>query len=63
VGRETFVDVHVLVASDLSLVEAHQVSMKVEEAIQTSCGYPVTVMVHVEPDTPELADHHDDRGP
>jgi cation diffusion facilitator family transporter len=60
VGRETFVDVHVLVLPDLSLVEAHRVSMLVEEAIRESCGYPVNIMVHVEPDTPDLADHHDE---
>jgi len=60
VGRETFVDVHVLVDPDLTLLEGHRISMQVEEVLQAACKRPVNVMVHVEPDTPELAAHHKD---
>jgi cation diffusion facilitator family transporter len=60
VGRETFVDLHVLVDPDLTLLEGHRISMQVEEVLQTAFKRPVNVMVHVEPDTPELAAHHKD---
>jgi len=60
VGRETFVDVHVLVDPDLTLLEGHRISMQVEEVLQAACKRPVNVMVHIEPDTPELAAHHKD---
>jgi cation diffusion facilitator family transporter len=56
VGRETFVDVHVLVDSTLSIVEAHQVSSDVEAAIHRAWSRPVNVTVHVEPDRRGLAD-------
>jgi len=58
VGRETFVDLHVLVDPDLSLLAAHYISMKVEDAVRSACSHPINVTVHVEPDTPELADHN-----
>jgi len=49
VGRETFVDLHVLVDPSLSLVDAHAISTQVEEAIRQSWKRPVNVTVHVEP--------------
>lgn len=60
VGRETFVDVHVLVDPDLTLLEGHRISMQVEAVLQAACKRPVNVMVHIEPDTPELAAHQKD---
>lgn len=58
VGRETFVDLHVLVNPDLSLLQGHRISMQVEEAVKAASLNPVNVIVRVEPDTPELPDHH-----
>ena len=58
VGREVFVDLHVLVDADLSLLEAHRISMEVERVLQRAFDHPVNIVVHVEPDTPELAEHH-----
>jgi cation diffusion facilitator family transporter len=60
VGREVFVDLHVLVEPALSLLEGHRISMQVEEAVRNACRQPVNVMVHVEPDLPELQDHHEE---
>ncbi len=54
VGRETFVDVHVLVDPDLSIVEAHHVSSEIEGAVRRTCDKPVNMTVHVEPDVAEL---------
>jgi len=53
VGRETFVDVHVLVDPDLSIVDAHHVSTDVETSVRRACGKPVNVTVHIEPDLAE----------
>ena len=58
VGRETFVDLHVLVDPSLSLLVAHEISMEVENEVRSACTRPVNVTVHVEPDAPELADHN-----
>ena len=58
VGREMFVDLHVLVDPQLSLLRAHEISMKVEDEVRSVCTRPVNVTVHMEPDTPELADHN-----
>jgi divalent metal cation (Fe/Co/Zn/Cd) transporter len=58
VGRETFVDLHVLVDPTLTVVDAHRVSMEVEEAIRRACRRPVNTVVHIEPNLDELAAHH-----
>ena len=60
VGRETFVDVHVLVDRSLSLWDAHEISTQVEAAVRDACDLAVNVIVHVEPDSEELAGHHQD---
>jgi len=57
VGRETFVDVHVLVDPALSLWDAHEISTKVEAEIHGACDRAVNVIVHVEPDSEGLAAH------
>ncbi|MGB2983263.1 MAG: cation diffusion facilitator family transporter [Candidatus Bipolaricaulia bacterium] len=57
VGRETFVDVHVLVEPSLSLWDAHEISMQVEAEIHKASDLPINVIVHVEPDSQDLADH------
>ena len=49
VGRQTFVELHVLVDADLSIVEAHHIATDVEVAIRAACSRPVQAMVHVEP--------------
>jgi len=58
VGREIFIDVHVLVDPELSVVSGHEISMDVEETIRGVCDQPVNVVVHVEPDDDSLAAHH-----
>ena len=58
-GRESFVDVHVLVSPTLSVLESHRISMNVEEAIRHACERPINPIVHVEPDTADLRGHHE----
>jgi len=57
VGRQTFVELHVLVDSELSIVDAHHIATDVEEAIHRTCSRPVQVMVHIEPDVDQCARH------
>jgi divalent metal cation (Fe/Co/Zn/Cd) transporter len=54
VGRETFIDLHVLVNPGLSIVDAHRISSDVEGALRRACDHPANVTVHVEPDLEEL---------
>ena len=50
VGREIFMDVHILVNPDISVTEAHAVAESLEEALAAGLSRPVNIMVHVEPD-------------
>ncbi len=54
VGREIFLDVHILVDPQLNITEAHAISEKLETALHTQIPQPVNVMVHIEPNLPEL---------
>jgi len=57
VGREAFVDVHVLVDPALSVVAGHRISMDVEQSIHCAFQRPINVIVHIEPDSEELVGH------
>lgn len=50
VGRETFIDLHVLVDPALTVTEGHQISSDVEVALHAACNRPANVTVHIEPD-------------
>jgi len=50
VGRQVFMDVHVQVDAQLSVVESHRICNKVERAINDSVERPVNVVIHCEPD-------------
>lgn len=50
VGRETFIDLHVLVDPSLSIIEAHRISSEVEGKLHLACNRPVNVTIHIEPD-------------
>jgi len=56
VGRETFLDVHVLVDPRLSVIDSHQIATEVEGAIRSTSERPVNVLVHIEPAGPSHAD-------
>lgn len=51
VGRETFIELHILVDPALSIVDAHAISTAVEIAVRRASRRPAHVVVHVEPDT------------
>ena len=52
VGRELFVDVHILVEPELSVNKGHQIAEEVESIVKKAFARPVNVLTHVEPDLP-----------
>ena len=54
VGREVFLDMHILVDPELNVSAAHEIAENLEVAIDSAISRPVNVTVHVEPDVPEL---------
>ncbi|MHC5060268.1 MAG: cation diffusion facilitator family transporter [Planctomycetota bacterium] len=54
VGREVFVDVHILVDPQLNITAAHEIAESLEDAMHNRVTRPVNITVHVEPDRPEL---------
>jgi len=54
VGREVFVDFHILVDPELNVVAAHRISEELEQAFNEGFARPVNITVHIEPDIPEM---------
>jgi cation diffusion facilitator family transporter len=54
VGREVFLDVHILVDPDLNVAAAHQISESLEKALDEQLARPVNITIHIEPDFPSL---------
>jgi len=54
VGREVFLDLHILVEPGLNVAAAHEIAENLENALHAEIARPVNITVHVEPDLPEL---------
>ena len=54
VGREVFLDLHILVDPDLKITDAHEISESLEETLDEEITRPINITVHIEPDIPEL---------
>lgn len=54
VGREVFLDLHILVDPDLSITAAHEISDRLEKTLDEQIKRPINITVHVEPDTVAL---------
>jgi len=54
VGREVFLDLHILVDPELNIAAAHEIAESLENALDEQIARPVNITVHIEPDTPEL---------
>lgn len=48
-GREIFIDLHMLVDPDLTVTAAHEIADSLEGSLHDQIAQPVNVMVHVEP--------------
>jgi cation diffusion facilitator family transporter len=54
VGREVFLDVHILVDPDLNVAAAHEIAQNLEDELDRRCTRPVNITIHIEPDVPEM---------
>ena len=54
VGRQIFLDLHILVAPDLNITAAHQIAQNLEDAISNQISRPVNITVHIEPVLPAM---------
>jgi cation diffusion facilitator family transporter len=54
VGREVFLDLHIVVDPDLNVTAAHEIAEGLENTLHQQVTRPVNITVHVEPDMPEL---------
>ena len=54
VGREIFLDLHILVDPKLSIAAAHDISERLETDLHKKLTRPVNILIHVEPDVPQL---------
>ncbi|MBN2180969.1 MAG: cation transporter [Sedimentisphaerales bacterium] len=54
VGREVFLDLHILVEPDLNVSAAHEISENLEKALDEQIIRPINITVHIEPDVPEM---------
>lgn len=54
VGREIFLDLHILVDSKLNIADAHEIADCLEKTLHEQMPKPVNVIVHIEPDLPAL---------
>ncbi len=54
VGREIFIDLHILVDPQLNIAQAHCIADALERNLHEQILRPINVIVHVEPDLPEL---------
>ena len=52
VGREVFLDVHILVDPELNVAVAHEISEGLEKKLDEEISRPVHITVHIEPDLP-----------
>jgi len=54
VGREVFLDLHILVDPDLKITDAHAIAERLEKTLDEQITRPINITVHIEPDMPEL---------
>lgn len=52
-GKDVFIDLHLLVDPALSIVEAHNIAKKTKRHLMEQNRHIFDVLIHVEPDTPE----------
>jgi cation diffusion facilitator family transporter len=54
VGREIFLDLHILVDSGLNVAAAHEISENLEKNLDKQITRPINITIHIEPDIPAL---------
>lgn len=54
VGREIFLDLHILVDPQLSITDAHEIAESLETSMHDQVVQPMNITIHIEPDLREL---------
>jgi cation diffusion facilitator family transporter len=54
IGRQVFLDLHILVDPNLSIADAHEIADGLEKGLHKHLTRPVNITVHIEPDIPAL---------
>ena len=54
VGREIFIDLHILVDPELNITDAHEITEVLERSMRQNISCPINLTVNVEPDRPEM---------
>ena len=54
VGREVFLDLHILVDPDLDITTAHEISENLEKTLQEQMARPINIIIHIEPNIPSF---------
>jgi cation diffusion facilitator family transporter len=58
IGREIFVDLHIVVDPNLDVSTAHSITQRLETSLRNHLTRPVNIVIQVEPDTPEFQKDH-----
>jgi len=53
VGREVFLDMHVLVPGKMTVAAGHELTHRLEEFIKKTLPYSLNIIIHIEPDESE----------
>lgn len=54
VGREVFLDLHILVDPELNIATAHEIAENLEKVVVEQIAQPVNITIHIEPDIPQM---------
>ena len=54
IGREIFLDLHIVVDPNLDVSTAHSISQRLETSLRSRLTRPVNIVIQVEPDTTQL---------
>jgi cation diffusion facilitator family transporter len=49
VGREIFLDFHILVDGNMSVADSHELAHRLEKFLKESLNYPLNIIIHIEP--------------
>lgn len=54
IGRELFMDIHILLDPELTVGVGHEIAENVERKISYGLDWPINIMIHIDPDTSEI---------
>ena len=54
IGREIFMDIHILLDQNLSILKGHEITEDLEGKVDAGLGWPINLTIHIDPDTDEI---------